>query len=241
MRNLTLRAMGQILRFFVFSAFLIAVTLLAGRFFFPPETLPASAEGAAWLTVIIDAGHGGRDGGAVADDGTLEKHLNLAVAVKLQALLETADVNVVMIREDDRELASPDSSHKKRDDLNARLAIAGEYENAVFVSIHMNKFPVEKYSGLQVYYSKNHEGSRLLAETIQADARTLREENSRTVKAAGEGIFLMEHITLPAVLVECGFLSNHEERELLKTEAYQTKLAMSIYGSLLTYLTENTN
>ncbi len=232
--------MGQILRFFVFSAVLIAVTLMLGRFFFPPETLPASVEEAARVTVVIDAGHGGRDGGAVGDDGTLEKHLNLAVAVKLQALLETADVNVVMTRGDDRELASPDSAHKKRDDLSARLALAQEYENAVFVSIHMNKFPVEKYSGLQVYYSKNHEGSRILAETIQRGALTLREENRRTVKAAGEGIFLLEHMTIPAVLVECGFLSNYEERELLKTEAYQTKLAMSIYCSLLSYLTEKT-
>ncbi len=233
--------MGQILRFFVFSAFLIAVTLMFGRFFFPPETLPASVGETARLTVIIDAGHGGRDGGAVGDDGTLEKHLNLAVAIKLQALLEMTDVNVVMTRRDDRELASADSAHKKRDDLNARLAIAREYENAVFVSIHMNKFPVEKYSGLQVYYSQNHEGSRLLAETIQKGARTLREENCRTVKAAGDNIFLLEHITIPAVLVECGFLSNPAERELLKTEAYQTKLAMSIYGSLLSYLTEKTN
>ena len=192
------------------------------------------------LTVVIDAGHGGRDGGAVAEDGTLEKHLNLAVAMKLKALLESADIRVVMTRETDIELASPDSSHKKADDLKARVQLARECENAIFVSIHMNRFPVEKYSGLQVYYSENHENSIALAQTVQTVAEeALRNTHGRKVKSAGDSIYIMAHLEIPAVLVECGFLSNFEETALLKTEDYQKKLAMCLYASLIQYFSEN--
>ena len=118
------------------------------------------------ITVIIDPGHGGLDGGASTEDGVLEKHLNLAVANKLKALFECAGVDVVMTRYSDVMLASPDSDHKKRDDLNARLHIAEDYENCIFISIHMNKFPVEKYSGMQVYYSGNNSESADLARDI---------------------------------------------------------------------------
>ena len=161
------------------------------------------------------------------------------MAKKLEALLKTANVRVVMTREHDVELASPDSDHKKRDDLNARLTIAEEAENAIFVSIHMNKFPVAKYSGLQVYYSPNHEKSLTLAERIQADAASWSVGNARRPKAADDNIYLLYHMEIPAVLVECGFLSNYEEKELLKTDAYQKKLAVSIYASLLQYLSTN--
>ena len=238
MRRSFWRAASFILRFSLFSAGLLAAALLLGNFFFPSESIPVGVSEEARLTVIIDAGHGGRDGGASADDGTLEKNLNLAVAKKLESLLLSADVRVVMTRHTDIELASPDSEHKKRDDLNARLAMTEEYENAILVSIHMNKFPVAKYSGLQVYYSQNHAGSLVLAEQIQSDARTLKPDNDRAVKAASSSIFLLSHVKIPAVLVECGFLSNPEETALLKTDDYQQKLAMSLYTSILTYLAE---
>lgn len=205
---------------------------------FPTDAIPVHTEDEARYTVILDAGHGGRDGGAAASDGTLEKTLNLAVATKLCAMLETANVRVIMTRTDDRELASPDSSHKKRDDLQARLAMTENLERAIFVSLHMNTFPVEKYSGLQVYFSPNHVESLALAERIQADALMLREDNHRAVKAAGDSIYLMTHIKIPAVLVECGFLSNREECELLKSEVYQTKLALCLYSSILGYLSD---
>ena len=232
------KAMTFLFRFSFFSMLFIAVTLWLGRTFFPPESIPVGTDDEDRWTVIIDAGHGGRDGGASAADGTLEKHLNLAVAKKLEHLLRLADIRVVMTRSEDIELASPDSDHKKRDDLNARLAMTEQYENAILVSIHMNTFPVAKYSGLQVYYSKNHAKSLTLAEQIQKDSLSLKADNDRTVKASGDSIFLLSHAKIPAVLVECGFLSNPEETALLKTEAYQQKLAMSLYTSIMTYLTE---
>ncbi len=233
------RALGFVLRFFLFSAVLLGAALMLGRIFFPPEALSAGTAEAERVTVILDPGHGGRDGGAHGEDGTLEKDLNLSVSKKLAELLALADVNVVMTRDRDIELADPSSSHKKRDDLNARLAMTKQYDRAVLVSIHMNKFPVEKYSGLQVYYSQNHKGSLVLAETVQKNAVSLRQENARQVKAAGDNIFLLHHAAIPAVLVECGFLSNPTERELLKNEDYQMGLAMTLASSILDYLTEN--
>ncbi|MBQ8496187.1 MAG: N-acetylmuramoyl-L-alanine amidase [Clostridia bacterium] len=228
-------------RFSVFSCFLLAAVLWAGNLLLTGDrSVSEVSDGYVNYTVVIDAGHGGRDGGASASDGTLEKHLNLAVALKLKALLESADIRVVMTRESDIELASPDSPHKKLDDLSARVKIAEAEENAVFVSIHMNQFPVEKYSGLQVYYSRNNAQSLTLAETIQKGAlSSFPEMPERKVKPA-EDIYLMEHLQIPAVLVECGFLSNHAETALLKTEAYQKKLAMRIYASLLDYFSEQT-
>ena len=112
------------------------------------------------------------------------------------------------------------------------------YENAILVSIHMNKFPIARYNGLQVYYSSNHEGSLTLAEQIQNGALSLNGENDRAVKAAGDSIYLLSHAKIPAVLVECGFLSNPEELALLKTEDYQQKLVMSIYASIMRYLSD---
>lgn len=197
----------------------------------------AAATPAQRVTVIVDAGHGGLDGGASTDDGVLEKELNLAVAKKVKAILEFADVNVVMTRETDVMLSDPDSSHKKLDDLNTRLHMADEYENCVFVSIHMNKFPVEKYSGLQVYYSKNDSSSKTLADTVQANtALLLQPENTRTTKAADSSIYLLHHINVPAVLVECGFLSNETEAKLLQNEEYQNKLAAVIASSVLDFI-----
>ena len=196
---------------------------------------PASAKDK--ITVIIDAGHGGRDGGASTESGVLEKDLNLAVALKLRSLISQLDVNVVMTRETDVMLADEASAHKKRDDLNARLNMAKEQENCIFVSIHMNKFPVEKYSGLQVYYSGNNEESLALAEAIQNKAgEFLRKGNARTVKAADSSIYILYHIEVPAVLVECGFLSNPEEAALLCTEEYQNKLAAVIFAAVAEYL-----
>ena len=230
------------LKFSVCALLLLGVALGCGNLLFlhDQSVFLDVFEEENMMTVVIDAGHGGRDGGAVAEDGTLEKHLNLAVAKQLQALLESANIRVVMTRETDIELASPDSSHKKADDLKARVQLAQECENAIFVSIHMNRFPVEKYSGLQVYYSENHENSIVLAQIVQNVAEeALRNTHGRKVKSAGDSIYIMAHLEIPAVLVECGFLSNFEETALLKTENYQKKLAMCLYTSLIQYFSEN--
>jgi N-acetylmuramoyl-L-alanine amidase len=227
------------LKFSVASLLLLTTALGFGNLLFRFESAPSSGTVSAdeKITVVIDPGHGGRDGGAVADDGTLEKDLNLAVALKLKSILESADIRVVMTRETDVELASPDSSHKKADDLKARLQLAQDQKSAIFVSIHMNQFPIEKYRGLQVYYSENHAESLTLAQAIQNTTQSaLQNTEDRKVKPAGDSIYLMSHLEIPAVLVECGFLSNKEERELLKNEVYQKKLALCLSAAILEYI-----
>lgn len=190
-------------------------------------------------TVIIDAGHGGEDGGAVGINGTCEKELNLAIALELDALLRAEGISTRLTRDGDYMLYdkfSNYSGHKKSQDLAARLAIANEYENAIFVSIHMNSFPQEKYSGLQVYYSENSTASKQLADIIQRlTAENLQPQNTRLTKASEGKIYLLKNIKLPAVLVECGFLSNSEECALLCRADYRHRLCMVLFSSVINY------
>lgn len=194
-------------------------------------------------TVIIDAGHGGEDGGAVGINGVYEKDINLAVALELNELLRSVGINTRLTRETDTLLYDKTSDfhgHKKVQDAEARLAIANEYENAVFVSIHMNSFSQSKYKGLQVYYSENSPLSAVLAEKIQLlTSLNLQPENTRKTKATGDNIYIMKKLTHPAVLVECGFISNPEECELLGTAEYRSRLCMVLFTAISDYL-ENT-
>ena len=192
------------------------------------------------LTLIIDAGHGGEDGGTVGVNGEFEKDLNLKIAFALRDMALSAGYDTVMTRTEDILLYDKNTDYqgkKKALDLLARVKIAEKYEDAVFVSIHMNAFPENKYSGLQVYYSKNHPLSGEIAKDIQYSTRlNLQKENNRKTKPAGSNIYLLDRITLPCVLIECGFLSNPEECAKLSSDDYQQKLALSIFLSLSKYL-----
>ena len=194
--------------------------------------------------IILDAGHGGEDGGAVGDHGVLEKDINLKITQTLNDMLRAAGYETVMTRTDDRMLYDPTTDYqgrKKRLDLEARLAIADSYENAVFVSIHLNAFPQSQYHGLQVYYSENDPDSARLAEQIQADAKSLLiPDNNRKIKPSNGTSYLLEHCSHPSILIECGFLSNPEECERLATESYQKSLATVFFCSLTNFL-ENEN
>ena len=194
-------------------------------------------------TVIIDAGHGGEDGGAIGKNGIYEKELNLAIAQDLAAMLRASGIDVVMTRETDILLYDRNTDYrgrKKMLDLAARVKIAESYENCIFVSIHMNSFPQDKYRGLQVYYSVNTPESKLLAENIQASVREyIQKDNNRKTKQASGNIFLLDRINHPAVLVECGFLSNAEECALLSTEEYRKKLTLAIFCGITEYISED--
>lgn len=190
------------------------------------------------VCVVIDAGHGGIDGGAVGVDGSLEKDINLAVAKRLRELLELTGIECVMTREEDR-LVVDDSvrSHRKMHDLKNRVAIVNAQSSPIFVSIHMNKYPSEKYSGLQVWYSKHDPESKGLAAQIQAYAATfLMPENTRKIKQADSSIYVLDRLRVPAVLIECGFLSNHGECARLASEEYRGDLAVTIFAAILSYL-----
>ena len=189
------------------------------------------------LTVVLDAGHGGEDGGAVGHDGTLEKDLNLILCYQIRDILNSQGINVVMTREEDRLLYKDSENIKgrrKQYDLRNRVNIAKECDDALFVSIHMNKFPEEKYSGLQVYYSRNNKDSKNIAQSIQsATARYLQSDNSRQIKESTGNIYLLDMLECPAVLIECGFLSNPNECAQLNSEEYRKKLALIISISLI--------
>lgn len=191
--------------------------------------------------VIIDAGHGGEDPGAVGCGGIYEKDLNLEIAMCIGALLEERGFAIMYTRTEDKLLYTEEENIKgirKISDLKNRCKIAAEYPNAMFVSIHMNSFGNSKYSGLQVYYSENNDYSRVLATKIQSSVKDrLQNENDRVVKP-GKDMYIMENISNPAVLVECGFLTNHEECKKLSEKEYQNRLSLAIVCGIIEYKAE---
>ena len=191
---------------------------------------------------VIDPGHGGEDAGAIASDGTLEKDLNLEISSLLFSIMELNGKEVVLTRDSDTLLydkygdLEDYTGKKKIYDLKNRLKIAAEKENSIYVGIHMNKFPDSKYSGLQVYFSPNKESSYEIATDIKNTVfENLQPENKRQVKRADSSIYVLHNANIPAVLVECGFLSNERELEMLKTDDYRRTLAVSLFSALIKY------
>ncbi|MBQ8414807.1 MAG: N-acetylmuramoyl-L-alanine amidase [Clostridia bacterium] len=193
--------------------------------------------------IIIDAGHGGEDSGAVGVNGALEKDINLSIALEIGRALEEKDFIVVYTRTDDRLLYTEEQNVKgirKINDLKNRCKFAEKYPESVFVSIHMNSFGSEKYSGLQVYYSEKNEESRTLAEAIQNRVISdIQKENNRKIKP-GKDMYVLENIQNTAVLIECGFLTNKVECEKLSEKEYQKELSFSIVCAIIEYI-ENFN
>ena len=193
-------------------------------------------------TVIIDAGHGGEDGGAIGINGCIEKDINLAIAKRLYEALSNSGITCVLTRSEDILLYDRSQDYegrKKALDMKARLQIVNQYENAVFVSIHQNSFPIEKYSGFQVYYSSNSEASQALASTIEQSVKnSLQPSNKRVAKASEGKIYLLDNLSCPAVLLECGFLSNADECELLCTDEYQTRMCNAISNAIIAFLNQ---
>ncbi len=227
--------------YLLLTLFVIFSSLIAGTHFVNKLTAIKASSGdtAITNTVIIDAGHGGPDGGTSADDGTLEKEINLQIALKLDEALKAMGVETVMIRTEDISIhnsAAKTIREKKISDIKNRLEIINKTENSIFVSIHQNHFSVSKYNGTQVFYSKNHPLSHTLANSIrQPIISYLQPENSREIKESDSGIYLLYHTQRPAVMVECGFLSNFEETKKLKDDAYQKKLAFLIAVGIFDY------
>lgn len=187
--------------------------------------------------VVIDAGHGGVDGGAVSCTGVYESHINLQIALKLEALMDLIGVRTVMIRDTDRSIYTKGETiaAKKISDIRERVRIVNSTPNAVLVSIHQNNFSDARYSGAQVFYNAQPD-SKALAERLQTGFReNLNPANKRSVKRTS-GVYLMEHINCTGVLIECGFLSNHKEESMLRDNAYQNKLCCVIASCLSQYL-----
>ena len=190
--------------------------------------------------IIIDPGHGGVDGGAVGAQGILEKDINLEISFILRDLFVLNGFEVVMTREEDISIHDPDAKtirQKKRSDLHNRLEITERYTENIFISIHQNKFGDSAQRGTQVFYGPNHPGSELLALTLQRNVATmLQPENRREHKQGSDNLFLIYNTRSPAILVECGFLSNPEDTRNLSDPEYQARLAFAIFGSVMEYL-----
>ena len=227
----------------LFSASAPALAWFLQKVFIPSDNTDTSVTSAVSSLpaplpqFIIDPGHGGEDGGCVGTDGTTEKDINLAVSLSIADILRLFGCDVMLTRTDDVMLYDRTSDYhgqKKVQDLAARLNCARQNPNAFFVSIHMNSYPSPKECGLQVWYSKNDPRSEGLAAAVQSAAREyLMPQNTRKIKPAGSGIYLLDRAVTPAVLIECGFLSNPEECARLCIGEYQKKLALTIAAACL--------
>jgi len=187
--------------------------------------------------IIIDAGHGGEDGGATSCAGILESTYNLEIALRLNDLFRLMGYDTRMIRTADVSVYTKGGtiSQKKVSDLKERVRLCNETENGILISIHQNIFPDSQYSGAQVFFA-NTDGSKVLASQMQAALVGTLNPGSRRQCKKSDGIYLMEHITCPGILIECGFLSNPQEEAKLRTKDYQQQLCCVIVSTMESFL-----
>ncbi|MBY0202017.1 N-acetylmuramoyl-L-alanine amidase CwlD [Paenibacillus polysaccharolyticus] len=191
----------------------------------------------AGKVIAIDAGHGGPDGGAVSRQGVIEKDINLSIALYVRDYLQQAGALVVMTREIDKDLADEGTrgySRRKTEDLKQRVRQIEDKQADLFISIHMNSVPSNRWSGAQVFYTPNHPDNEGLANLLQAEMIRNLENTDRIAKTVST-VYLLQALKIPSALVEVGFLSHPEEARLLAEETYQRKVAASIYNGILRY------
>ena len=190
-------------------------------------------------TVILDAGHGGEDGGAVAPDGTNEKDINLQITDAIALYFDLFGVPYQMTRTEDTLIGDnslPTVRERKVSDIHTRMDMVEKTDGALLLSIHQNYYVAEKYSGTQVFYAPDAPGSCELAETLQRTIiDSLQPENTRCVKPTEGTVYLLDKAKKTSVMVECGFLSNQQELQLLKNNAYQSKMAYFITKGICEY------
>ncbi|MFH5186608.1 N-acetylmuramoyl-L-alanine amidase CwlD [Paenibacillus sp. TAB 01] len=222
----------------VMSALLVALML----FMFTYE-LPATKTWTYWTMplsgkkIALDPGHGGPDGGAESKDGIIEKDINLAIALHLRDYLQQAGAIVVMTRENDTDLAQSTTkgySKRKTEDLLNRAQFITQQKSDLFVSVHLNSIPSSKWSGAQTFYYPGSKENATLASLIQDEIKKNMQNTDRIAKSV-DNIYLLKTLTIPSALVEVGFLSNPTEADLLRSPAYQKKVAAAIYQGILRY------
>lgn len=229
----------KVLVWFIGLAVLILLILFPiqkGQYMWRTVPLPLAGK-----TIVIDPGHGGPDGGAVGSDNTTEKEIALEVSKKLRDYLQQAGALVYLTREEDKDLAAPEVrgySKRKSEDIRNRLKFIHDKNPDLFITVHLNALPSNRWSGAQTFYYPSFPENKHLAKMIQAEIiRNL--ENTKRVPLPIDNIYLLKYAEVPGALVEIGFLSNEEERELLKDETYQEQMAASIYQGIIRYVTED--
>lgn len=188
--------------------------------------------------IIIDAGHGGEDGGAVGVDGTFEKDINLQIALKVNEILSIFSYQTYLIRNTDKSIHTTGDTIRERkiSDIHNRADTMNLYENCIYLSIHQNKYNDSRIWGAQTFYSTNFDESREIAQFIQNTISTeLQPDNKRQIKKSGTDIYVLYNATKPAVMVECGFVSNQKEINQLKDNTYQNNMALSIATGIINY------
>jgi N-acetylmuramoyl-L-alanine amidase len=193
--------------------------------------------------IVIDAGHGGPDGGAVGTKEIIEKDITLELAKKVQDYLQEQGALVILTRDGDHDLADKDLkgySKRKTQDLRKRVEIINHSDADFFVSIHLNSIPIKSSKGAQTFYYRSLVENERAAKFIQAELRNSLQNTHRTARTINR-VYLLKHAKPPGVLVEAGFLSNVNERHLLNSEKYQQKIAAAIYRGVLRYFTEKGN
>ncbi|MBR0427970.1 MAG: N-acetylmuramoyl-L-alanine amidase [Clostridia bacterium] len=234
---------GKKIRYFVlgmFAVFMIMAVSLSNKDnnseYIDTVSLPVSGK-----VVVVDAGHGIPDEGAEVGDGTTEAQTNLKIALKLQNLLEQSGCTVILTRSDENGIYDLDSNtlrQKKISDIRNRVKIGNEASADIFVSIHLNKIPEQQYDGWQTFYNKNSEQGQKLAKQIQANLNEAIQKENKRVAAKIENIYIINNVEIPTTIVECGFLSNPQEKKQLLTDSYQNRLAWGIYNGIIDYFYE---
>ncbi|MBS7298426.1 MAG: N-acetylmuramoyl-L-alanine amidase [Eubacteriales bacterium] len=223
------------------SVFLAAGLLLGGVLGVIPDRNTFGVEGGA-LKVIIDAGHGLPDGGAVGANGSIEADLNLDIAKMVAEVMQGKGIDTIMIRNDKEGIREEGSSSwSKIKDMRLRLEKLRKADADLFVSIHMNHFPMSDVSGLRLFYAANHKEIKPLAENIQLRMSELTGAKVTAVRAADKSLFLMKSPPIPAILIECGFISNPAEEKKLMNEEYRAKIAWAIADTIERYYLDDKN
>jgi len=216
---------------------LIALLCGAARLFLPAALPVFQSEGQGGATYVLDAGHGGEDGGAVSADGVKESDINLAITRDLNALLQFLGYNTVLTRGDDVSIHSDGAEtlrQKKVSDLKNRVALVNATPNAVLVSIHQNSLPtVPSVHGAQVFYGKIRSSAALALSVQDALNAGVNSGNEKHEKKIDPSIYLMKNVSCPAILIECGFLSNAAETASLQTREHQKTIAVAIAAGIL--------
>ncbi|KOP66341.1 N-acetylmuramoyl-L-alanine amidase [Bacillus sp. FJAT-18019] len=223
----------------LFGALLLALLIIVVTYEIPSAKTSSSTWSLplAGKIIALDAGHGGPDGGAVSRQGVIEKDVNLAITLYLRDYLQQAGALVILTREGDYDLAAENTkgySKRKTEDLKQRVRKIEESKADLFLSVHLNSIPSNRWSGAQTFYPPNSEDSKKLAELIQEEIRRNLENTQRLAKT-DETIYLLQALRIPSALVEVGFLSHPQESELLRDEKYQRKVAASVYNGILRY------
>ena len=217
----------------------VGVLLLGSAFLKRAEqeqTVSVMGEGKNSPVVVIDAGHGGKDPGKVGVNGALEKEINLKIALRLKSLLEQNDVAVVLTREEDKDLASEQAVSRKNEDLRARAVLIADTKPVAMISIHQNSYPEEEVDGAQVFYYTGSDSGKMLGSIIQNSLKSEIDDGNHRVAKANKEYYLLKKAACPAVIIECGFLSNPSEAALLVTEEYQEKLAFAVHLGIMEYI-----